>query len=373
MKRVPWFVWVAALAVLSTVIGIQWDIAWHRSVGRDTFWSPPHMAIYAGGVAAGLMASVLVFGMTFGSVTVAGGGSATVKVWGFRGPLGAFIAAWGGVAMLASAPFDDWWHSAYGLDVKILSPPHTVLALGIFAVLLGSMLLILGWRNRSPTRAASVFFVVAAGLLLVAIMTFELELIWRGAQHSGTFYRAVMCITPLVLVAFGAASGLRFGATAVAAVYTVAWLGFLWVLPLVHATPKLGPVYHPVTHLIPAGFPLLLVVPALAYDLVAPRLAKWSAWVAGPVAGVIFLGVFAAVQWPFASFLMMPASRTWVFGSHYFDYNTRPESINAQNLFFDLDGSPDAARLQWALALLLAMVAAGLGLRLGQWLRAVRR
>ena len=59
-------------------------------------------------------------------------------MWGFYGPLGAFITAWGGVAMLVSAPFDDWWHNAYGLDVKILSPPHTVLAAGIIAIELGA-------------------------------------------------------------------------------------------------------------------------------------------------------------------------------------------------------------------------------------------
>ena len=65
-------------------------------------------------------------------VRQAAGGAreASVKMWGFRGPLGAFITAWGGIAMLVSAPFDDWWHNAYGLDVKILSPPHTVLAAG---------------------------------------------------------------------------------------------------------------------------------------------------------------------------------------------------------------------------------------------------
>ena len=34
--------------------------------------------------------------------------------------------------MITSAPFDNWWHEAYGLDVKILSPPHMLLAAGIF-------------------------------------------------------------------------------------------------------------------------------------------------------------------------------------------------------------------------------------------------
>jgi hypothetical protein len=34
----------------------------------------------------------------------------------------------GGFALITSAPFDNWWHSAYSLDVKIVSPPHTLLA-----------------------------------------------------------------------------------------------------------------------------------------------------------------------------------------------------------------------------------------------------
>ena len=70
-------------------------------------------------------------------------------MWGFEAPLGAFIAAWGGVAMLTSAPFDNWWHSAYGLDVKILSPPHVFLILGNLAVNTGTLILILGMMNRA--------------------------------------------------------------------------------------------------------------------------------------------------------------------------------------------------------------------------------
>jgi hypothetical protein len=45
--------------------------------------------------------------------------NAFVRIWGFRGPLGAFIAAWGGFAMLTSAPFDNWWHDSFGRDVKV--------------------------------------------------------------------------------------------------------------------------------------------------------------------------------------------------------------------------------------------------------------
>ena len=36
---VPWYIWAGALAVTSAFIGGQWDVAWHRSIGRDTFWT----------------------------------------------------------------------------------------------------------------------------------------------------------------------------------------------------------------------------------------------------------------------------------------------------------------------------------------------
>src|SRR5882724_3691983 len=37
---VPWYVWCAAIAVTSTTVGLYWDISWHTSIGRDTFWTP---------------------------------------------------------------------------------------------------------------------------------------------------------------------------------------------------------------------------------------------------------------------------------------------------------------------------------------------
>src|SRR5206468_8837089 len=74
---------------------------------------------------------------------------ASVGVWGFRGPLGAFVGVWGAATMLISAPFDNWWHNAYGLDVKILSPPHMVLTLGILGVSAGAVLMIVSALNRA--------------------------------------------------------------------------------------------------------------------------------------------------------------------------------------------------------------------------------
>lgn len=374
---IPWPVWVAVLAVTSTVIGVQWDIAWHRSIGRDTFWSPPHIAIYLGGVLAPLAAGYQIMWTTFArSAAAAAARAAAVRIWGFSGPLGAFISAWGGVAMLASAPFDDWWHNTYGLDVKILSPPHTILALGIFALQLGALILIIGIRNRAtgPLRSLlTALFVYVGGFLLVVLMTFEMEFTHRTFQHSGTFYRAVMMLAPLVLIGLGRASGHRYGATLVAAIYSGVLLLLLWLFPLVPATPKLGPVFHQVTHLIPAGFPLLLIAPGLMMDLVAPHVESRSRWQQALLLGVLFLAVFIAVQWPMATFLSSPQARNWIFGSHYFGYNSRLMSSEMRFTFHNADGSPQMFWKQLATAVVLAVITARMGLGLASWLRQLRR
>src|SRR5476651_415755 len=170
--RVPWYLWCSALAVTSAYVGGYWDISWHRSIGRDTFWSAPHMAIYACGILAGISAGYLIFTTTFGRGGVLK--DVSVRIWGLTGPLGAFISAWGGVAMLASAPFDNWWHNAYGLDVRIISPPHTLLIFGIRCVSVGIIFLIMAAMNRlqavgaehGRTAAESSTYKTLQGILL---------------------------------------------------------------------------------------------------------------------------------------------------------------------------------------------------------------
>src|ERR1700751_704173 len=154
-EGVPWYLWCGALAVTSASIGGAWDVSWHRSIGRDTFWTPAHLAIQACGVIAAVICGYLILVNTFGrSEQKKEQRAASVNVLGFRAPLGAFIAAWGGIAMITSAPFDNWWHSAYGLDVKIVSPPHTLLILGIRCVAFGILFLILAAMNRASTDRA---------------------------------------------------------------------------------------------------------------------------------------------------------------------------------------------------------------------------
>jgi len=355
------------------MVGVLWDISWHQSIGRDSFWTPAHLAIQLCGILAGISCGYLILATTFARQSPLR--AASVRIWGFRGPLGAFIAAWGGIAMMTSAPFDNWWHDAYGLDVKILSPPHMVLAAGILAVHVGALILILGYMNRATgaTRARlRALFLYVGGMILVVLTTVSLELTSRVFMHQAHFYRVVATIAPLVLAGVARASRYKWAATSVAGVYMLFVLLMDWILPLFPAVPKLGPVLYPVTHFVPTGFPMLLIVPAFALDLMWQRTERWGAWKQSLVSGVVFLGSFAAVQWPFATFLMSPAARNWFFATIYFGYNTNPLSLYARYQFVPGETPADFWR-EAALALVLSVLLIRLAWACGDRLQRIQR
>ncbi|HEY2744010.1 MAG TPA: hypothetical protein VGL86_05290 [Polyangia bacterium] len=372
-SSIPWFVWCTVVAVTSAMIGGHWDISWHRSIGRDAFWTAPHIAIYLCGVLAGVASAYLILSTTFGRERELG--EASVSMWGFRGPLGAFIAAWGGVAMLTSAPFDDWWHSAYGLDVKIISPPHALLSLGIFSVQVGALLLILGYMNRSEGELKQKFlrlFLYVGGTIVVLGTLFLMEETGRTRMHTAEFYRAVAIGMPFILVGISRAAPHRWACTIMAALYTIFQAALIWILPLFHAEPKLGPVYYNVTHFVPPGFPLLLMAPAVALDLLRRVSSRWGMWRETLATGAIFVAVFIAAQWPFADFLQSPWSRNWFFGTHYFGYYEHPTRLDRQYRFGPSGSFGHFAGVM-AMAIVAAMLGSALGLRLANWMRRIKR
>jgi hypothetical protein len=117
---------------------------------------------------------------------------------------------------------------------------------------------------------------------------------------------------------------------------------------------------------------MLLIVPALALDLLWQRTARWGAWKQSLVSGFVFLGTFAAVQWPFGDFLNSPAARNWFFGTIYFGYNTNPLGLYARYQFVPPEASADFWR-EAALALLLSVLLIRLALACGDRLQRIQR
>jgi hypothetical protein len=379
-KGVPWYVWFGALAVTSASIGGAWDVSWHRSIGRDTFWTPAHLAIQACGVIAAIICGYLMLVNTFGSSTKLK--AASVNVLGFRAPLGAFIAAWGGIAMITSAPFDNWWHAAYGLDVKIVSPPHTLLILGMRAVSVGILFLILAVMNRALSDETATgeqtfkklqrLFLYVGGLIVSGQMFFLIEYTWDVQLHSASAYIAMGIALPFAFAMLSQASRYKWAATTAASVYMIFAIAEILIFPLFPAQPKLGPVFNPVTHLVPAKFPILIFVPALALDLLWQKTKEWKPWKVALVSGFLFIAVLTIVEWPFANFLLSKASENRFFGTIYFDYNSRPNGYDRLRLFFQPDHS---FTLYWGLlrAAIYASISTWIGLSFGRWMRSVQR
>jgi hypothetical protein len=370
---IPWYLWCAALAVTSVTIGAHWDVSWHRSIGRDTFWTPAHMAIYLCGVLAGITCGYLILNTTFRRPPQMV--ASAVHVFGFSGPLGAFLAAWGGIAMLTSAPFDNWWHNAYGLDVKIISPPHTLLMLGIFAIELGALLLIAAEMNRAEgaqSRHLQWLLLYLAGLMLVLTMFFRMEYTWDVLLHTSGAYVSIALGVPLYLATIWKTSRNRWANTWMTAIYTVVLIGFILILPLFPAEPKLGPVYHQVTQFIPPKFPLLLIVPALVMDLLWAKIGERNKLITAVISGPLFVLSFVAVQWPFANFLMTGAAANRFFGTIYHDYGTPSWAAEIMRRFV----RPEHGLVLWrglGMAMLYAAISVWLGMMLGDWMRKIRR
>jgi hypothetical protein len=371
---IPWYIWCNVAAVACSVVGGVWDISWHESVGRDTFWTPAHLLIQLCGILAGFGCGYLILSTTFRKDSPLRANS--VSVWGFRGPLGAFICTWGAVGMVTSAPFDNWWHNAYGLDVKILSPPHILLALGMTGIRFGTLVMVLAEVNRAAgeyrARLERVLFFCLMFLLGMTVGIMQ-EDTFRMYMHGAKFYLVVMFVAPIWFAAAARASENRWAATIITGIYTLVHLSFMWILQLIPAEPKLGPVYQKITHLVPADFPLLLIVPAFVFDIVRRRITTLNRWAQSAILGAASLVSFVAVQWPFANFLMSPASRNWFFATNNAPYFIPPASHWARYAWLPTEATP----LQFALRILLALVAGILmtrvGLSWGDWMRRIRR
>jgi hypothetical protein len=373
-STIPWYIWASVTAAGCIMSGLYWDISWHETIGRDTFWTPAHLLIQFGAVLAGFYSSYLIFSTTLGKDPAAR--QAAVKVLGFRGPMGAFICAWGGAAMLISAPFDNWWHTAYGLDVKIISPPHTMLAMGIGGIMWGSVILILGEKNRADSalrRRLEWLLVTAGGFIIVQDMMFKLEYTNRVIMHSGIFYLVVSIGLGVMLEGIARSSGQRWARTAMTGFYALFFLLGLWLLPLFPGEPKLGPVYQRVTHMISLHFPVLIVAPAFVLDLIFPRIQNLGKWTQAAIQGSIFVAVLLAVSWPLGDFLVLsPLSRNWIFGTQQFAYFLPPTVASVRNVFVNFETT---ARF-WTfigLAFVAAIASTRVGIMWGAWLARVKR
>jgi len=376
-----WPIYAVLIAATSIVIGLIWDISWHRTIGRDTFWSPPHLLEQGGAIISGLSCGYLALKTTFAGTASERANS--VRFWRFfQAPVGAWVCIWGTLMMIISAPFDEWWHRAYGLDVTIISAPHMVLASGMVAIQLGAMLMALGAQNRARNesdrkRLGIVFSLSASVIVLMVCVIIMEDAAYANEMRGSQFYKITGMVIPVFLIAFARASRLSWPATRIAVVYMLVLMISIWVLQLVPATPKLAPIYNPVTRMVPPPFPLLLFAPALLIDIIMKRFGDKRDWTLSVILGTVFVGTMVSVHWYWAKFLLSPNARNFFFGADLWDYTRRLGPWRYE--FWNSDLGPGGQRSLVALAIGLAIavayaiVSARLGLAWGKGMSRIKR
>jgi hypothetical protein len=190
--------WGSLAAKLVGVWGLSWDIQWHMTIGRDSFWIAPHLMIY----------SSVVVGLLFAWGVLA-------YEWRRDIPStrGFLLSGLGLVLVVLAAPIDDLWHRLFGLDVTLWSPPHLLALFGSVVSTLGCLLIAVEvYPVRSWTGRAAL---ILAGAQLYGGIRITLDPSWILAYTQAgvlfhTFAILAALFLPLALVTAARLSALRW-------------------------------------------------------------------------------------------------------------------------------------------------------------------
>ena len=186
----PIIYFLISIGVSLQISGSNWDIVWHGVRNVETFFTPPHSVIYLG--------VALAIGSVITGIIQAGFRIRQQKNYATRFvvltpsllPSSLRLAAVGCALQLTAGPFDFLWHSLFGFD-GLLSPPHSVLAVGMLMTALGALIGIYAHYSnpRSVVNDArslssifsklsliigfSVFLMVAIGMVLMFTLPFS--------------------------------------------------------------------------------------------------------------------------------------------------------------------------------------------------------
>ena len=365
--RIPISVWAAAASTASMLIGWNWDISWHRSIGRDTTWTPAHVAIYLALAIAFVYNAILIIRATFGPDKHQPG----IRILGFKGPSGAFVTLWAILLQFTSILFDDWWHGVYGLDNMVFSPPHFLLAFAISVFYFGQFLLVVRFRNRATEALKSRYDAIA---LFIWAMFLGHLLIGMDPQfgpfavRSKAFLISCAFIMPFSLMLPHGYFQSKFAGMKAGLIYFVQILLFIWIFPFFPATPRFGPVFRDVTFLLPPSFPVLIFIPALLMSFVLARRIGRHPVITYLLVGATYVVVYTGVNFLTSEFLVSPLAENRIFmggmpGSAFYD-GYKPMKLlawDSTSLWLVLIAIPFAANSAWN------------GVVVGRWLRKVQR
>ncbi|MBI2217336.1 MAG: hypothetical protein HYU51_08570 [Candidatus Rokubacteria bacterium] len=235
--------WILFAAHVVASWGTQWDIQWHLTIGRDSFWIAPHLMTYSGVAAIVLVSFGMLAWTTARALPGAERGPGTMRVLGLTGTPGYHAAAWGIALTVLAAPIDDLWHRLFGLDVTLWSPPHLLGLLGAI-VNAAACWLIARETYAAGSRPRLAAMVVAGALVYGGIGVGIQPSVRIAYVHGGirffTYPILAALLVPLALVVTARVSrsrpapvlavllALLIGVTGAA----IARAGFAWLQPV---------------------------------------------------------------------------------------------------------------------------------------------
>lgn len=201
------------------LFGLVWDVEWHADVGPDTFFTAPHLMLYASSAIAGLscLAVVLLHTVATRRDRLSDTTPALTVLGTFRAPLPFLVAGLGIAVGLLYGLGDLWWHTVYGFDVTPTSPPHVAMSLCDLATSTGAIMAAASLRGTRLGRWALALACTTA----VGVTTFLLYSVPTLIPGVPGFVLAMPVVCALLLaVVAGTTRGARwvlaFGLTFVA-------------------------------------------------------------------------------------------------------------------------------------------------------------
>jgi hypothetical protein len=340
--------------------GVYLDTAWHRTMGRDTFFSVPHLFIYGAGFLVWLSCVTAIVLATRGRLADLGG--IVLRAGPVRLPFGFALCGLGTAIIVLAVPTDLAWHAVFGKDLLIWSPPHLQGVVGGAIGALGILFAIAGQKGRAgfrpPWRWRLLMLLPLGDLLHYVHWSLAHYTIFPWTR-TPDFYPFIVALTvPLIVVA--AARGV--GA------WAPTWAGVLFLAAVVGVDLALAAMGFARPAITPWFF-----IPAIPVSLLYARWpARRHAWSTAMTAGALYLLVFVAMEaawmawglgapWPVSGVLAgLPVALAtaavagwvgWVVGG-FLVASAEPGGVAA--VF------GDARRARWAARAAVVLVAIGL-------------
>ena len=290
-RTLVWVLLVAGLvANLAGIVGGTWDGAFHARYDVDSFWSPPHLLIYAG------IGSTLVIGLAILTLLVIEG-----RKWGRNvirtNPL-LLITIFANLGFLVTGPFDELWHTIFGREeLTVWTVPHMILNFNLALTAIGVISLAVWLRAAhpsgsltpaqagSPIRIQQLAIFVGLSMFIIHIwgILYELEVgdtLLSPVPGIGWLYP--LMATVLVSLCFALASQLlpmHWWLAIPLVVLSQLW----WFVP--------GIVLRQLGYEQAEGFRVPITLAGLVWALIAWTANKQPAWLRFAIFGVGFVAI----------------------------------------------------------------------------------